>query len=81
VEVLLCIIEDMGLTASCLPKDICCRWYLALDGAAASVAAETGFVVVATAVAAKAHVLRAHALLVGDFLWLAAAQLALLFLA
>jgi hypothetical protein len=69
-------VEAMEPTTSCLPEDICCRWYLVLDGVTSSVFAETGFVVVA-----KVLALRAHALLEGDLLWLIVSQPALLFLA
>jgi hypothetical protein len=53
----------MEPAASCLPKDTCCPWYPTLDGVAASMAAATGFVIVAMVLA-----LRARGLLDGDLL-------------
>jgi hypothetical protein len=64
VEVLLCIEEAMWPAASCLPRDICCRRYHALDGVVVSVAVVAGFAVVAV----KVPALRALALLNGGLL-------------
>jgi hypothetical protein len=58
----------MEPVASSLSMDTCCRWYPALDGAAASATAATGFVVVMMVVAATALALRACALLDGGLL-------------
>jgi hypothetical protein len=68
VEVLLCIEEAMWPAASCLPRDICCRRYHALDGVVVSVAVVAGFAVVAIVVAVKVPALRALALLNGGLL-------------
>jgi hypothetical protein len=46
-DVLLYTAEAMETAASCLPKDICYRWYPTPDDVAASATTVTGFVVVA----------------------------------